>query len=67
MWGLIQFAIVTAAVMSNIRWPWIDGGMAAGVVGTGVAYVVTVIGTDIQLRARLRREARLSRLSGIGD
>jgi uncharacterized protein (DUF2062 family) len=67
MWRLWQLTVVTAVVFSNIAWPWVDGGLAAGVVGGMVAYATTVWGVNFQLWLARRRETRLRGLGRVGE
>ena len=41
MWFLIQSSIIFAVVASNIRWHWTPNGYVAGLIGVGLAYVMT--------------------------
>jgi hypothetical protein len=42
-WKPFQFLIMSALVISNAIWHWTPNGLAAGVVGAGLAYVVTLV------------------------
>jgi hypothetical protein len=43
MWKLFQFAVVIGVVVSNMQWPWIDGHIAAAVVGLIAAALPTLV------------------------
>jgi hypothetical protein len=43
MWKLVQFLIMSAVVMSNVRWHWTPNPIAAGLIGFGAAFVVTLV------------------------
>lgn len=49
--GMIQALILTAVVLSNIRWHWTPSGLVAGIVGMGAAWLVTIF--PLWLRYRL--------------
>ena len=61
MWELIQFLIVGAVVMSNVHWQWTHNPCAAGFIGIGVAFSVTV--TVTRLADTLRRVARWRKMA----
>jgi hypothetical protein len=43
LWKPLQFLIMSAVVVCNAIWHWTPNGLAAGVVGAGLAYVVTLV------------------------
>jgi hypothetical protein len=43
MWKVFQFSIMSAFVLANAWYRWTPNGLLAGVVGSVIAYVVTVL------------------------
>ena len=43
LWKPLQFLIMSAVVVCNAIWHWTPNGFAAGMVGTVLAYVVTLV------------------------
>ena len=43
LWKPFQYLIMSAVVVCNSVWHWTPNGFAAGVVGAGLAYVVTLV------------------------
>ena len=41
LWKLFQIAIVAAVLFSNVHWQWTPNPLVAGLIGVGVAYLVT--------------------------
>ncbi len=59
MWKLLQFAIFSAVVLSNVGYEWTPNPIVAGGLGIAAAYVVTLA---LVLLSRLLR-----RLRGVGQ
>ena len=51
---LIQYLIFSAVVVSNAQWEWTPNGYLAGLIGTALAFVVTVAVTRLADALRLR-------------
>jgi hypothetical protein len=43
MWKVFQFSIMSAFVLANAWYRWTSNGLLAGVVGSVIAYVVTLL------------------------
>jgi hypothetical protein len=43
LWKPFQFLIMSAVVMSNAIWHWTPNGLVAGVLGMGLAFVLTLL------------------------
>lgn len=56
MWKLIQYLIVSGMVMSNVHWQWTPNPYVAGLLGVGVAFVVTMV--VVRLADALRGKTR---------
>ena len=41
MWFLFQSTIIFAVVASNIHWHWTPNGYLAGLIGVGLAWLLT--------------------------
>jgi hypothetical protein len=57
----IQITIVMAAVGSNIQWPWTQSPILPGLLGIGIAWLLTVAPVLLWDRLHRKPRARLSR------
>ena len=58
LWKPFQFLIMSAVVVCNSIWHWTPNGLAAGLVGAGLAYVVTLV--IVKVCDRLKKAIRPS-------
>ena len=55
MWKVLQFSIMSVVVIANSVWHWTPNGLAAGVVGSALAYFVTLLIVVAKDRFTIRR------------
>ncbi|WP_420971532.1 hypothetical protein [Bradyrhizobium sp. B120] len=59
MWLVFQSLVIFAVVASNIRWHWTPNGYLASLLGVGLAWVLTVLVTELpQTLKGLRRRRK---------
>jgi hypothetical protein len=57
-WKPLQFGIMSAVVVSNAIWHWTPNMLLAGLIGTGAAFVVTLVVVKLFDLAKTKRSIR---------
>lgn len=50
MWLLFQASIIGAVCVSNVYWPWTPNKILPGLIGVGLAYLVTLLCWKLRLK-----------------